>query len=402
MTYPSTPLESHPWITFALDTRRFDHIAWLHLGEAISKCEHLAGTALKPAMAAELHTIFLTKGVYATTSIEGNTLTEEEVRKRIEGELELAPSREYQGQEVDNIIAACNLVTSQLSRGEQIDLDVPTIDVFNLLVLDKLELEEGVVPGEIRRHNVGVAGYSGVPSGEAERLMRELCVWLNSDDFRSSDREQQAYLTILKAIIAHLYIAWIHPYGDGNGRTARLVEFLILVCGGAPTPAAHLLSNHYNLTRTQYYRELARASETRNPVPFIKYAIQGFVDGLRDQISRVRVQQFEVTWENFVHQVLSGPETEATRRRKHLVLDFPFEPLVRADLREVSPRVAREYASKGDRTLTRDLNALVRLDLLRRVQLRRDDGRTVAAYEANRRVIGAFLPLTVDAALSGA
>lgn len=54
---------------------------------------------------------------------------------------------------------------------------------------------------------------------------------------------------IFKAVVAHLYLAWIHPVGDGNGRTARLVEFQILLSSGVPSPAAHLLSNHYNQTR---------------------------------------------------------------------------------------------------------------------------------------------------------
>jgi Fic family protein len=39
---------------------------------------------------------------------------------------------------------------------------------------------------------------------------------------------------ILKAILAHLCLAWIHPFGDGNGRTARLVEFQILIFPGCP------------------------------------------------------------------------------------------------------------------------------------------------------------------------
>ena len=45
---------------------------------------------------------------------------------------------------------------------------------------------------------------------------------------------------ILKATLAHLYIAWIHPFGDGNGRTARLVEFMLLSRAGVPSPSAHL------------------------------------------------------------------------------------------------------------------------------------------------------------------
>ena len=98
---------------------------------------------------------------------------------------------------------------------------------------------------------------------------------------------------------AHLYLAWIHPFGDGNGRTARLVEFLLLAnCGVVPMPAAHLLSNHYNLTRDRYYRELARASESGgDTLGFLTYAIEGFIDGIREVIGMVREQQVNIAWE---------------------------------------------------------------------------------------------------------
>ena len=57
---------------------------------------------------------------------------------------------------------------------------------------------------------------------------------------------------------------------------------MILVISGVPAPAAHLLSNHYNQTRSEYYRQLGRASQSGGDVlPFITYAVRGFVDGLR-------------------------------------------------------------------------------------------------------------------------
>jgi Fic family protein len=40
--------------------------------------------------------------------------------------------------------------------------------------------------------------------------------------------------SILKAALAHPHLAWIHPFGDSNGRTARLVEFLILLSAVGP------------------------------------------------------------------------------------------------------------------------------------------------------------------------
>ncbi len=45
--------------------------------------------------------------------------------------------------------------------------------------------------------------------------------------------------------------------------------------------AAHLLSNHYKLTRDQYYRELETASRNQSSTSFLVYAIQGFLDGLK-------------------------------------------------------------------------------------------------------------------------
>ena len=60
---------SHPWLTFEADLKRIDWHFWLIAGEAISKCEHLAGVALGPDAARELMKVYLVKGALATTAI---------------------------------------------------------------------------------------------------------------------------------------------------------------------------------------------------------------------------------------------------------------------------------------------------------------------------------------------
>ena len=62
-----------------------------------SKCEHIAGVPLLPETAKQLYKVYLSKGAHATTAIEGNTLSEEEVLQRVEGTLELPDLREYSG-----------------------------------------------------------------------------------------------------------------------------------------------------------------------------------------------------------------------------------------------------------------------------------------------------------------
>ena len=80
---------THPWICFQIDLRKATPQLWMLLGEAASKCEHIAGVPLRPSVAQELHRLYLAKGALATTAIEGNTLTEKEVLQHLEGKLKL-------------------------------------------------------------------------------------------------------------------------------------------------------------------------------------------------------------------------------------------------------------------------------------------------------------------------
>src|SRR6266704_4380950 len=220
---------THPWITFRADLTRLSHKVWMLLGEAESKCQHIASAPLRPETAEELYKIYLSKGAYATTSIEGNTLTEEEVRERLEGRLKLPKSREYLGTEVDNIIDASNGIQAEVLQGRPLELTPERIKHFNKLVLQGLDVDEDVVPGEYRRHAVGVMTYRCAPAEDVEFLVERLSSWLNGPDFEAADPELSFAYSVFKAILAHLYIAWIHPFGDGNGRTARLIEFQLLV-----------------------------------------------------------------------------------------------------------------------------------------------------------------------------
>lgn len=380
---------THPWISFRLNLRSLDQLTWMRLGEAVSKCEHIQGVPLRPDVAAELHQVFLTKGVHATTQIEGNTLSEEQVRRRVRHELPLPPSQEYLGQEVDNIVDACNRITEEVQNGVPLEISPERIRMFNEVVLRDLPLGDGVQPGKTRENSVLVGSdYRGAPAQDCEYLLHRLCAWLT--EMRSAgDDQMRKPVAIVSAIMAHLYLAWIHPFGDGNGRTARLIEFQILVQSGIPLPSAHLLSDFYNRTRSEYYRQLAMTSREPYKVErFIGYALQGLVDGLREQIDTIRAQQMEVTWQNYVHSAFHDRNTPAAHRQRRLVLSLPagrFTPL--ADIPNLTPRLAAEYAGRTRKTVTRDVNALGDMGLA----VRRATGVTPLVH-----VIQAFLPLTAD------
>jgi Fic family protein len=376
---------SHPWISFRVDLNQCTHDVWMLLGEIRSKCEYIAGVPLLPETAQRLYTVYLSKGAHATTAIEGNTLSEDEVLQRVNGKLELSKSREYLGVEVDNILKAYDEIFGAVNQGMPLQLTPERIKYFNKLVLSGLDLEEGVVPGQCREHNVGVARYRGAPPQDCEFLLDHLCSWLNDLELPDEGESTQFALAVLKALLAHVYIAWIHPFGDGNGRTARLVEVqLLLQSHDVPLPAAFVLSNHYNQTRDRYYRELDRSSRSGGDLEhFFRYSLQGYADGLRDQLSFIREQQLLVTWEHYVHNVFRDQNTQMALRRKHVVLDMPDDITPRNKLTGISARVMSEYAGKTDKTLSRDLNALRRMGLI----LREGKG-----YRPNRDLIKAWIP----------
>ena len=377
---------SHPWLTFHLELSPRSPSLWVFLGEAASKIEHVVRVPLKPDTANEFHRLYLAKGVMATTAIEGNTLSEKEVRDRLDGRLTLPRSREYLGKEVDNIAKACNAIVEREIAQDGGRLSPQVLKDYDRVVLDGLELAEGVVPGEVITSSFGVGTYRSAPPEDCEYLLEKLCSWLEGEGFVMPDRpELDLPLGIIRAILAHLYLAWIHPFGDGNGRTARLVEFHLLLRAGFPTPSAHLLSNHYNLTRTEYYRQLDSASRSGGDViPFLLYAAQGLVDGLREQISGIQHQHLEFAWRDYVHEQIEGT-SETTKRRRELV--YGLSSLKHCQAKEILPSsalLAGLYGSKTMKTLTRDLNWLCEKGLVEK---------TAEGYRGKVELIMAFVPI---------
>ncbi|MCH8821941.1 MAG: Fic family protein [Planctomycetes bacterium] len=391
MSKTRTYERTHPWITFQLDLERASWTLWTMLGECQSKCEHIARVPLKPGAASELYRIFLGKGALASAAIEGNSLTEDQVQELLEGTLELPPSQSYLETEVQNIISGCNYISDLVFKQGQEDLSPELIHKFNEIVLKDLELPEDVIAGEFPPFGMGIGRYKAAPQEDRGYLLERLCDWINKDwrpeEARSSKREVGIIFGILKAIVAHIYFEWIHPFGDGNGRTGRLIEFFILVAAGAPLPAGHLLSNHYNLTRTEYYRRFDQSSKTNDGViSFLRYAVGGLLDGLQTQLNLIRTEQLDVAWRNYVYEFFRDrTQSDVARRQQRLVLDLSLqsEAIPRSKLATFSAKVQELYSRTTDKTLLRDIKKLKENKLILEVE---------GGFIANKERILAFLP----------
>jgi Fic family protein len=380
---------THPYIEFDFDVKLIDSYTWMLLGEAMSKCQHLAGSPLKPPMAKEMASVYLARGLQATTAIEGNTLSTDEVREIVEtGRADLPESRDYQQLEVRNVLDAIREIDSALQEGSALPIDRDRLCYLNKLVLEGIPDKPEVVPGHLREHNVTAGPYRAPDWSEVPELVDQLVMWLEklrsatSADSRPEDRFVNA---MLSAILAHLYIAWVHPFGNGNGRLARLIEVQILSESGiVPLVATNLLSDHYNKTRPEYY--LALDAAQRNVADFVRYAVRGFIGEIRDQVSEVRNESLEIHWESYVYERFKTmPSTTARDRQRQLALDMPADRAVtKEEATELTIGLAKLYAVCGERTPARDLNDLAKMGLVRKLPTRR--------YRAERGIIRAFLP----------
>ncbi|MDE0134287.1 MAG: Fic family protein [Acidimicrobiaceae bacterium] len=359
--------DTHPWIDFdASIANRLGAQSWMRIGEAYARCAELSGTPLAPAMADALHQHALIRGTQATVAIEGNTLTVEQVASIYAGEFSAPQSRAYQEREVRNVLEAFERLDGMVMEDGNLHLSAELICETNRWVLDGVDPDAASAPGTIRTHSVVVGPYVGPPARDCWHLLERLAEWLDGDDFRptsgESDENRDAFArTVLSALLAHLYIAWIHPFADGNGRTARLLEYVILARSGmVPLAAANLMANHFNLTRDRYYARLAAASRECDVLGFLAYGIEGLVDGLVEHSAAVRAQHLGLAWQSYVAETMARfPTSPASERQRALVMALaPGEKVPRSDIAGLTPQLAQQYARTGPRTLARDLNRL--------------------------------------------
>ncbi len=375
-----------PWITFEVDLAHMAAPFWMQLGEARSKCDHLTHVPLPKQYADQLHRISLAKGAHATTAIEGNTLSEDNVQAIVDRR-PVTGAPQYQVREVENVVAAYNGVLDELRAGHRPALSPSLIAHFNRQVLEGLEHEDHVRPGEIRTRSVVVGPYRAPEATECAELLEQMCTWLNGPAF-GGDGSMRVPTAIIRAALAHLYLAWIHPFGDGNRRTARLCEYLVLVTSGVPTSAAHLISNHCNNTRDEYYRQLQQASTSGGDVAaFLAYCVDGFVAGLGEQLKLIYDLEFRLTWREYVAAQVTGRDLDMRERRSLIANSLLGQGRVpRAEIANLTPELARTYATCGPRTLGRDLNELVAIGLLTRDE---------SGFRANEQILLNLLPLVI-------
>ncbi len=196
------------------------------------------------------------KTIHSSLAIEGNELTENQVRDIINGKNVIAPVKEIQ--EVKNAMATYDIF--------------PLLNPFDekdLLRAHKTMMEALVDnPGQWRRCGVGVFGETGCvhvapPADRVAQLMSELFEWVkNSDDH-----------LLIRSCVFHYEFEFIHPFLDGNGRIGRLWQSLLL--SRLHPLFAHLpVENMVHSNQQAYYDAITASNSAGESTPFIEFMLE--------------------------------------------------------------------------------------------------------------------------------
>ncbi len=113
-----------------------------------------------------------------------------------------------------------------------------------------------LVPGELRSYNVNVGRHVPPDHSSLDKLLARYQAFYSSRDIIATDR-------LIAVAAAHHRLAWIHPFGDGNGRVARLQSQAALIAAGVDSGGLWTLSRGLAREQQNYYRALQDADQRR-------------------------------------------------------------------------------------------------------------------------------------------
>jgi Fic family protein len=192
-----------------------------------------------------------------STLIEGNRLTQEQVAKVI-GAGQHFPGRERDQDEVQGYYAALDEVERLAGLGERVT--EAAVRRLHAQVMSGGRARVKPTPyrdgqNVIRDSRSNEIVYLPPEAQDVPRLMAQLIAWLSAD----VDPGEELPVPV-KAAIAHYQYATIHPYYDGNGRTARLLTTLVLHLGGYGLKGLYALEEYYARDLGAYYEALTIGS----------------------------------------------------------------------------------------------------------------------------------------------
>ena len=145
--------------------------------------------------------------------------------------------------------------------------------------------------GQFRRETVAVGDREGDATiihhqpphwSEVENEVENLMRWINAagvkplrEAVKAGAHDPWVHPVIIAGVAQHRLV-WIHPFVDGNGRSARMFTALILLYRGYDFKYLFDLSSYYNDNRDAYYQALRDTDVAGDYTPWLEFFLGGF------------------------------------------------------------------------------------------------------------------------------
>ena len=250
---------------------------------------------------------------HSSTSIEGNKLTLEQVTDLAEHKEVVAAEKDKK--EVLNYLRALDSIPEYANK-KAIDVKL-FLKIHETVTINTLRDNNDCGVFRNRQVFIGRRIFDGtsfkeiieyMPPGtkDVSRLVAEFLGWLNSDRIKELN-------PVILAGIVHYEIARIHPFIDGNGRTARLMALLVLYKSGFDHRRFFALDDYYDENRSAYYAALKTVQ--RNKSDITKW-LEYFTDGVLYSINKVKDFVIKL---GFSSRIVEGEKIELTQKQMKIL-----------------------------------------------------------------------------------
>lgn len=320
----------------------------------------------------ELQDIQLKREVAGTSRIEGADFTERELEAALQQTPEHLETRSQRQ-------AAAAVATYRWIA--QLPSDRPVNDALIREVHRRLVTgcdDDHCPPGEIRAsdQNVtfGTPRHRGVDGGEpCGRALRNLL-----EAVRTVFREHDP---LIQALALHYHFAAMHPFLDGNGRTARALEALLLQRVGLRDTLFIAMSNYYYEEKPAYLRAL---NDTRagghDLTPFLRFALKGVEKQCRRLFGEIRLRIVKALYRNTVADLfgrLRSPRKRVMSARHVQLLNLLLDEGAMT-LSTLRSRAFSFYTVRNpEKAMIRDLNYLLALEAIQVERTGEPERRTI-------------------------
>jgi len=224
-----------------------------------------------PQIFFQLKEIFHMMESIGSARIEGNRTT---ISEYIEEKISKIQDKSEQYSEIANVEEAMKYIEDSIDEGSEITHKF--VRELHHLTVNKLSKEGDKTPGAYRKNNVSIALSNHKPPEHylVEEYMEDLLSFINTKKSSKYD--------LLKIAQTHHRFTWIHPFGNGNGRTVRLLTYALLIKYGFNVKEGSILnpSAVFFNDRDKYYEMLSIADrgDDESMLIWTEYVLKGILE----------------------------------------------------------------------------------------------------------------------------